>query len=208
VAASRLRRRKLAGVSAALYMGVLLAFFLPFVSASCSEPRVESEPLTGWDLLTGKEATIHEGDGFENTAAQAKAVQDVRDLIEDVRRATRFLAVVTVLALVLALNVAVFGRNGLDVAALLLGGLLWALAHGVVSWSGQTELFGVEVHFHSGYALALALGGGALATDVWLTGELRRRPRKRPGVMISAVAILAGVMVISGLIMLAARMAD
>jgi hypothetical protein len=206
-AVQRLKRRKLAGLSAALYVGVLLAFFLPFASASCTEVYLstaggsaESETLTGWELALGQEPTIRtEG------PVQSETVQDVRDTLAAIGASATLLAVVTLISLVLAMVLVATCNEGWA-AALLASGGASALAFAVVYMSRYAG--NADVQFHSGYWLALALGGGALGTDAWLTGELRLQPGKRPGCLISAVAILGLVMVISGLIMLAARIGN
>jgi len=168
-----------AGLSAVfcawLYLGILAAFALPFVSVSCSS--ASTREMSGWDLVLGNDTGIpHDAD-----ATDRKEVEEAVGAQRSV--AIPLAAGATVLALG-CLAAAIRPRRGLAVAVAL-GSLLEVLAFVTDLSAGQGTPLGPTVHHLGGYWLAA--GAGVAASGIACVQTARMGVRLSPWKLIGTI---------------------
>jgi hypothetical protein len=125
--------------------------------------------MTGWELALGKEPVLRtEG------SVSADTEQKVRDKLDGVAGAVRFLGIMTAIALVLGVVVGVTDARD-SAAALIASAVLTVLAVLAVPLSAHSGMGGVDVKLHAGYLLSLLLTFTAAAVDICLYSVHRHR---------------------------------
>lgn len=144
------RRRPLAGLTALATLVTLLAFSLPFASASCGSTR--SESLTGWELVVGAEAALVPSDQPAEGPPEEERDQ-IRESMGAVASAARFAVVLVGFALLGTVFLAARPATrtlsrvqlGLSTGAALAMCMLWTAGAGFAT---------ADVHHHLGLTLA------------------------------------------------------
>jgi ABC-type glycerol-3-phosphate transport system permease component len=182
-----------------MYFALLVAFGLPMVSASCTtgdtsgaSARVESEPLTGWQLVLGEEPRLEFTPPTATSSNAARAEQDVRAALASASRAARIAFGVTILTFVLALIAAYEPSSRRLSGNLVVAGIVVVLSFIVLLVAGQGTTFGPDVHHHYGYWAAASLALAGLAFGAW-AGMRFLQPRERvTRVGLGILALLVG----------------
>jgi len=153
------------GLGILIRLGVLWAFTLPFVSASCSGE--ESRPMSGYQLLRGEEPEWLPSVPSETTEEDR---EKVRSALQEYRDPARVVFVLTVAALIASMVFFILPRASV--------GAWFLLLLTVVSLAGLVGLLPVpfdvdffssepEVHHHAGVGVLSALVAIGSVTDVW-----------------------------------------
>ena len=198
--ASTSKPRSIAGLTSLIYVLCLLAFLLPFASASCdtsgapsmapqgggTRSKADSEVLTGWDLVYGKKPAITETvflDPYDPSSRGAtEARNEVNKALDSFRARIRVSFAAAVVAMLLGLLLVFRPNNGICLVLLIVGGVaaLSFLAAATVGAGSDSSSGQATVHHHSGYGIAMALAWFALPMEYWLLRAVRRLKLSSP----------------------------
>jgi hypothetical protein len=187
------RRRVVSGLILVVYLSLLGAFFLPFLSVSCQtdDASIRSEVLTGWDLIVEDEYVLIEGPGdpaeFRSNVDPRRKAQAALDTLSDATTVS-FLAVI--FCILIALTVTSFTG---PVAVLFVSSLVAAIACFSLATAGQDFISfeSVDVKHHYGYGIAFGLAAFGLVSSYWLLRisnvSIEAELRSKPGLITSLI---------------------
>jgi hypothetical protein len=192
------RHLKMQNAALLVYVALLVAFGLPMVSASCtsgdtsgSSVRIESEPMTGWQLVLGDEPSLEFTPPITTGSKAATAERNVRKALTSVSRAARVAFGIAIVCVVLGVLAAYnpslpqLSRN------LAVAGTVEVLSFVTLLVAGQNTTFGPDVHHHYGYWVTASLALAGLTFSIW--AGMRFLPPKRQlarvGVVILALLV-------------------
>jgi len=150
------------GLGILIRLGVLWAFTLPFVSASCGDQ--ETKPVSGYELVLGAEP---EWLTRPPSSASAEDREEARQAIQSHVGPARAVFTLTIAALIAGVVFFVLPRasQGAWLLLLLTGASLVGLV-GVIP-PPPALVVGAVVHHHAGVGVLSALMATGAVTDVW-----------------------------------------
>jgi hypothetical protein len=168
----RLRRRILGGELAVLYVLLLAAFSLPWLTVSCDSTQTKA--LSGYDLAFRADPEIR--DPEIRGSLEPQTVERIMDPVTGFRRIAAVLLALTLLSMAAALGVAFTATNphGLMIF------LATMTAQGFVALLfGRDDATNAHHHFGLGVAIAIATLAALLALPLGATERRQPMGRKR-----------------------------